>query len=368
MKFSIDRESLLEPLQLVSGVVERRQTMPVLANLLMVIDEGIMHLTGTDQEVELTAQAGSLTDSESGEVTVPARKLMEICRSLPEKAPIEGALEGNRVSIRSGRFRSHLATLPVEDFPKVEMETGEVDFSMSAKQLDSLLDKTSFAMAQQDVRYFFNGMLLEVDGESVRVVATNGQRLATSYTEDGPGNEGKQQFIIPRKGVVELGRLIADGGDAPVTMRFSPNHMHASCGQASLITKLIDGTYPDYAAAIPEAGDKVVVADRLEMREALSRTAILSNEMYRNVRLLLSKNSIEMHANNPLQEEAEETLEVDYNGGDLEIGFNVSYLIDVLSAMNGQQVKMEFTDNKSAALISDPEDDKSLYVISPMML
>lgn len=368
MKFSIDRESLLEPLQLVSGVVERRQTLPVLANLLLVIEDDVMHLTGTDQEVELSAQTGPLSSADAGEVTVPARKLMEICRSLPEKAPIEGALEGNRVSIKSGRFRSHLATLPVEDFPKVEMETGEVAFSMGADKLDGLLDKTSFAMAQQDVRYFFNGMLMEVEGPSVRVVATNGQRLATSHTSDGPGNKGKQQFIIPRKGVIELGRLIDDSGEAPVNMRFSSNHMYAGCGQASLITKLIDGTYPDYNAAIPEAGDKVVLADRQEMREALSRTAILSNEMYRNVRLLLGKNKVEMHANNPLQEEAEESLEVDYNGDDLEIGFNVSYLIDVLSAMSGQQVKLEFTDSKSAALISDPEDDESLYVISPMML
>ncbi|MEX2488141.1 MAG: DNA polymerase III subunit beta [Pseudomonadales bacterium] len=368
MKFSIDREALLEPLQLVSGVVERRQTLPVLANLLLVINDNVMHLTGTDQEVELSARTTALSGSEPGEVTVPARKLMDICRSLPEKAPIEGALDGNRVSIRSGRFKSHLATLPVEDFPKVEMDEGRMDFSMAARTLDTLLDNTSFAMAQQDVRYFFNGMLVEVEEGIVRVVATNGQRLALSETDNGPDTTEKQQFIIPRKGIVELGRLISDGDDEPVALQFSDNHMQARCGQSSLITKLIDGTYPDYRGAIPDGGDKVILANRQEMREALSRTAILSNEMYRNVRLLLSENKIEMHANNPLQEEAEESLEVDYNGGDLEIGFNVSYLIEVLSAMNGQQVKMQFTDNKSAALISDPEDNKSLYVISPMML
>lgn len=367
MKFVTEREALLEPLQLVSGVVERRQTLPVLANLLMVIKDGTMSLTGTDQEVELSAET-TLENCEPGEVTVPARKLMEICRSLPEKAIIEGELEENRVAIRSGQFRSHLATLPVVEFPNVEMEQGQAEFSMPAGKLRELIDRTSFAMAQQDVRYFFNGMLLEVENGIIRVVATNGQRLATSYLDDGLASDEKLQFIIPRKGIFELGRLIGDAGEATVELQFSPNHMRATCARATLITKLIDGTYPDYGRAIPSAGDKVLTADRREVREALSRTAILSNEMYRNVRLLIEPNKLEMHANNPLQEEAEETVSVDYNGGGLEIGFNVGYLIEALSAMAGDKVKMVFSDGKSAALISDPEDDKSLYVISPMML
>ncbi|MBD3646586.1 MAG: DNA polymerase III subunit beta, partial [Pseudomonadales bacterium] len=322
---------------------------------------------GTDQEVERSAGT-TLQDGEPGEVTVPARKLMEICRSLPEKAVIEGELEENRVAIRSGQFRSHLATLPVVEFPNVEMEQGQVEFSIVAAKLDDLIDKTSFAMAQQDVRYFFNGMLLEVDQATIRVVATNGQRLATSFLDDGPDGEEKLQFIIPRKGILELGRLIGDAGEETVTLQFSPNHMKATCGRATLITKLIDGAYPDYGRAIPSAGDKVLMGDRREIREALSRTAILSNEMYRNVRLMIEPDKLEMHANNPLQEEAEETISVDYNGGDLEIGFNVGYLIEALSAMAGDKVRMVFSDSKSAALISDPEDDKSLYVISPMML
>ncbi len=260
MKFVIDREALLEPLQLVSGVVERRHTLPVLANLLIVITDNAMSLTGTDQEVELCARTESLMDSEPGEVTVPARKLMEICRSLPANAEVEGEVEENRVAIRSGRFRSHLATLPVADFPNVEMETGEVSLSMNAGDLERLIDRTSFAMAQQDVRYFFNGMLLEVEGETVRVVATNGQRLATSYRDDGPGTGEKLQFIIPRKGVLELGRLLGDAGEKTVDMQFSANHMQVTCGGATLITKLIDGVYPDYERAIPNGGDKVVTA------------------------------------------------------------------------------------------------------------
>lgn len=366
MKFTISRESLLEPLQLVSGVIERRQTSAILANLLMIVQEGKLVITGTDQEVELTAVVTDLMVASPGEATVPARKLLDICKSLPEGADMSANLGGNRVAVDSGRFSSFLSTLPVSEFPSTKASSYEVSIELSVEDLKRLLQRTSFAMAQQDVRYFFNGVLLEMLDGVIRLVATNGQRLATSFVKIG--GQGSHQFIIPRKGVSELIRVLDDDVGESVTLSFTANHMQVDRGNVRLITKLIDATYPDYLRAIPSGGDKVVMADRQLLKEALSRTAILSNELYRNVRLLLREGKLDMHANNPQQEEAEETVTVEYEGESLEIGFNVSYLIDALSAMKGETVKMTFSEAGSACLLEDKDDVESLYVISPMVL
>ncbi|MDA0977288.1 MAG: DNA polymerase III subunit beta, partial [Proteobacteria bacterium] len=305
--------------------------------------------------------------SEGGEVTVPGRKLLDICRSLPDAADLTLNLEGNRVAVDSGRFSSHLATLPAEDFPFIDFGDAQTTISLARDDLARLLQRTTFAMAQQDVRYFFNGVLLEVEEGRVRFVATNGQRLATSSVVLD-GAEGKHQYIIPRKAVGELSRIIADGRDATVSLEFTGNHMRVMLGHITLITKLIDATYPDYTRAIPVGGDKVVTADRRVLKEALTRTAILSNELYRNVRLLLSEGKLDMHANNPQQEEAEESITIDYAGPELEIGFNVSYLIEALSVMEGDIVRLTLSDPGSACLIEDPDESESLFVISPMVL
>ena len=366
MKFTIAREKLLEPLQLTSGVVERRQTSPVLSNLLLNLEQDRLVITGTDQEVELTVVITDVIVDEPGEVTVPARKLMDICKSLPDGAEMSANLEGNRVAVDSGRFNSFLATLPVSEFPNIEVGAHDVSIELSVHDLKRLLQRTSFAMAQQDVRYFFNGVLLEVQNGLVRFVATNGQRLATSFVNTG--TQGSHQFIIPRKAVAELVRVLDEDSEEPVALNFTANHMQVDRGNVRLITKLIDATYPDYSRAIPDGGDKVVIADRQLLKEALSRTAILSNELYRNVRLMLHPGKLDMHANNPLQEEAEETVTVEYEGDRLEIGFNVSYLIDALSAMKGDTVRMTFSEPGSACLLEDLEEAESLFVISPMVL
>ncbi len=368
MKFSIDREALLDLLQAVTNVVERRQTLPVLSNLLLVVESGRLSLTGTDQEVELRGETSEVSCEQPGEVTVPARKLLDICRSLPERASIAFHLDGNRLVVGSGRFKSHLATLPAEDFPSVVIGQVAVEISLAAKVLIGLLEKTSFAMAQQDVRYFFNGLLIETADGELRFVATNGQRLGTSRYTELEADPGSHQFIVPRKGVSELIRIIPDDDAVTVTLRFSQNHLQVACARVVLTTKLIDATYPDYQRAIPEAGDKVLEGDRTEIKEALGRTAILSNEMYRNVRLLVEAGKLEMHSNNPLQEEAEEAVNAVYDGERLEIGFNVGYLIDALSAMRGSRVRMVFSDANNACLLTDPDDINSRYVISPMIL
>jgi DNA polymerase-3 subunit beta len=367
MRFTVSRDSLLVPLQLLSGVIERRQTLPILSNILLAADDGELVLTATDQEVELTIRVADIEIDEPGETTVPGRKLVDIIKSLPEGAGVVMALDGSRLGVRAARFRSHLATLPVTDFPVVETGQGETVLSLSKDLLSRLLARTSFAMAQQDVRYFFNGILVEIGDEMVRLVATNGQRLATS-TGDVPDVAEKGRFIVPRKGVSELARVLADVTDEDIELRFSGSHLRVAAGHATLTTKLIDGTYPDYTRAIPGVNDKAMVGDRLLIREALNRTAILSNEMYRNVRLTLKDSTLSIHANNPLQEEAEESVSVEYEGDPLEIGFNVSYLLDALAAMQGGNVKIEFSSANGASVLTDPEDTRSLYVVSPMML
>lgn len=366
MKFTIAREKLLEPLQLTNGVIERRQTSPMLANLLLNLEHDRLVITGTDQEVELTVVVSDVVVGSPGEVTVPARKLMDICKSLPDGAEMSANLEGHRVAVDSGRFNSFLATLPVSDFPNIETGTHDVSLELPVQDIKRLLQRTSFAMAQHDARYFFNGVLLEVQDGVVRFIATNGQRLAVSYVETA--SQGRHQFIIPRKAVAELDRVLDDDSGEPVTLNFTANHMQVDRGNVRLITKLIDATYPDYTRAIPDGGDKAVIADRQLLKEALSRTAILSNELYRNVRLMLHPGKLDMHANNPQQEEAEESVTVEYEGDSLEIGFNVSYLIDVLSAIKGNTIRMTFSDAGSACLLVDPNEAESLYVISPMVL
>ena len=365
MKFVIGREKILEPLLRVSGVVEKRQTLPVLANLLLVADNGQLSITGTDQEVEMSTRIPLDEMREAGEITLPGRKLVDICRSLTPGALLAFSLEDNRMKLHSGRFTSHLATLPAIDFPKVEIAEPDVSLDIAADVFAKLLHKTDFAMAQQDVRYFFNGMLLEFADNLLRAVATNGQRLAT--TEAAVEMSGRHQVIVPRKAVIELGKMLKDSKQ-DLTLNMTSNHLHVSQDGASLTTKLVDAAYPDYNRAIPASGDKVVSADRKELKEALGRISILCNEMYRNVRLQLSPGELQLHANNPLQEEAEEKLGVDYEGEGLEIGFNVGYMIDVLNTIEGEKVTIAMSDANSAALLTDPEDPLSRFVISPMML
>ncbi|MBT4162931.1 MAG: DNA polymerase III subunit beta [Gammaproteobacteria bacterium] len=365
MKFTINREKLLEPLHLACGVVERKQTAPILSNILLCAEGGSLVITSSDEEVELTVTIAEVSIEDEGEVTVPARKLMDICRSLPDNADMTACLDGNRVAIDSGRFSSYLATLPSAEFPSIEVGSPDVAIPLPVADLRKLLQRTSFAMAQQDVRYFFNGVLLEVEDETVRFVATNGQRLATSHVKLEE-SLGSHQFIIPRKAVGELSRIL-DGEDT-VSLNFTSSHMLLERPGLKLITKLIDATYPDYTRAIPTAGNKMVVADRQLLKEALSRTAILSNELYRNVRLIVMRDKLDMHANNPQQEEAEESIAVEYDGETLEIGFNVSYLIEALSVMQGEKVRITLMDATSACVLEDVNDTESLYVISPMVL
>lgn len=367
MHFTIQREALLKPLQLVAGVVERRQTLPVLSNVLLVVEGQQLSLTGTDLEVELVGRVTLEDAAEPGEITVPARKLMDICKSLPSDALIDIRVDDQKLLVKAGRSRFTLSTLPANDFPTVEEGPGSLTFNLPQAKLRRLIERTSFAMAQQDVRYYLNGMLLEVQSGLLRAVATDGHRLAMCSMEAAIQQDGKHQVIVPRKGILELARLLTEQ-DAEVSIVLGQHHIRANTGEFTFTSKLVDGKFPDYERVLPRGGDKLVLADRQGLREAFSRTAILSNEKYRGIRLTLAAGLLKIQANNPEQEEAEEEIVVDYNGGGLEIGFNVSYLLDVLGVMGAEQVRLILSDSNSSALLQEADNDDSAYVVMPMRL
>ncbi|MCB8890634.1 DNA polymerase III subunit beta [Vreelandella malpeensis] len=367
MKFSISREALLRPLTLVAGVVERRQTLPVLSNVLIQVEGDQVALTGTDLEVELVGRTVASQVEQEGGATVPARKLMDICKSLPEQSDIQLALEEGRAVLRSGRSRFTLSTLPVAEFPNIEDGASSQELSIPRGTLKHLIEATSFAMAQQDVRYYLNGMLLDIQNHLLRAVATDGHRLAMCSRQTEVAVAEPQKMIVPRKGILELSRLL-DDSDEPVSLTLGATHLRAHTGDFTFTSKLIDGKFPDYERVVPKNGDKVLIADRAELRQVLSRTAILSNEKYRGVRLYLEEGNLKVMANNPEQEEAEENVAIEYTGPGMEVGFNVGYLVDVLAVLDEERVQMTLADPNSSALLEEPGGGDALYVVMPMRL
>jgi len=364
MKFTAEREQILAALQAAIGVVERRQTMPILANVLLSAKDNRLAVTATDLEVELVAGADIKSGSD-GAVTVPGRKLLDICRSLPDGAKITVSQEGDRVQLRAGKSRFTLSSLPAAEFPAIEEMNVQQAVDIPQADLKRLLDKTHFSMAQQDVRYYLNGMLLETDGKMVRSVATDGHRLALCEMQLAAKGKG-QQIIVPRKGVLELQRLL--GNEGTVSLTIGSNHIRAQIGDIRFTSKLIDGRFPEYGRVIPANPPRAILADRDVLRSALQRTAILSNEKYRGIRLALKGNSMTLQAHNPEQEEAEEEIEVQYDGDDLEVGFNVNYLLDAIAAIEGSEVEIGLTDANSSCLIHAPDNSSSRYVVMPMRL
>jgi DNA polymerase-3 subunit beta len=335
MKFQIDKETLLDPLQQIIGAVEKRQTMPALSNVLIRTTDNSLTLTATDLEIELVSQIGMVVD-EPGEITVPARKLLDICKSLTNESLINFTVNDNKALVQSGRSRFSLATLPANDFPALDPINSIYEFQISQKTLRDIIDKTAFAMAQQDVRYYLNGLMLEVSSNYLRAVATDGHRLAYCEKETNADIADIKQVILPRKGV--------------------------------LTSKLIDGRFPDYNRVMPIDGNNIITADRDQLRQALIRASILSNEKYRGIRLTLEKDLIKLQAQNPDQEEADVELEVVYPGDDIEIGFNVNYMLDVLNVTGSEIVQAALRDSNSSFLLTYPDQQDCKYVIMPMRL
>jgi DNA polymerase-3 subunit beta len=367
MKFSATREQILSPLQTVIGVVERKQTMPILANVLLAAKGNRLSITGTDLEVELVA-SGEVNVTQPGEITVPGRKLLEIARALPDKATITLTVDGDKVKLSAGRSRFVLSSLAAAEFPVVEAVAAQQSLTLPQPELSRLLAKTHFSMAQQDVRYYLNGTLLETDGKMLRTVATDGHRLAIAEAALSAGGKGAQaqQVIVPRKGILELQRILGAEGDVEITI--GGNHIRVVIGDVRFTSKLIDGKFPEYGRVIPSNPTKVVVTDREALRQALQRTAILSNEKYRGVRISLVTGALKLQAHNPEQEEAQDEVEIDYKGEELEIGVNVTYLLDALGAVDTETVEIGLTDANSACLIRSPGASNARYVVMPMRL
>ena len=367
MKFTATREQLIQPVQAVIGVVERKQTMPVLANVLLSVKGSRLAVTGTDLEVELVA-SGEVSVGQPGEITVPGRKLLEIAKALPEKSTVTVSLDGERLKVSAGRSRFTLSTLAASEFPVVESVSAQQTLTLPQAELGRLIAKTHFSMAQQDVRYYLNGTLLETDGKLLRTVATDGHRLAIAEAQLATGgkNVNAQQVIVPRKGILELQRILGNEGDVEITI--GSNHIRLQIGDIRFTSKLIDGKFPDYGRVIPASPSKAVVVERDSFRAALQRTAILSNEKYRGVRVSLAKNSLKLQAHNPEQEEAQDEVEIDYKGEEMEIGFNVTYLLDALTAIDTETVELGLTDSNSSCLIRSPGTTHSRYVVMPMRL
>ena len=351
MKFSASRETILKPLHAVIGVVERRQTMPILSNVLLTVSDNKLTITATDLEVELRAVAEVVVSS-SGEITIPGRKLHDIFRALPDDVQVDFTLSGDRVTVKAGRSRFTLSTLRAADFPMVDEVAAQQTLLLDRQELRYLLEQTQFSMAQQDVRYYLNGLLFETEGKTLRSVATDGHRLALAELEMAEPAQRNEQIIVPRKGVLELQRLL--DGDGEVELTLGANHVRAQVDSIRFTSKLIDGKFPDYGRVVPAEPPNIVKADRNLLRHALQRAAILSNEKYRGVRLALAENNVTIQANNPEQEEAEESVEVEYSGEVMEIGFNVTYLLDALSAVSEDQVEVGLGDTNSSCLIRAP--------------
>lgn len=349
MKITVDRETLLQPLQAVSGVVERRQTMPILSHVLIQANDSGIKLTASDLEVELRSECAVAVE-QSGETTVSARKLLDICRTLPDNSEVKLVSSDNKLTVSSGRSRFSLAILPATDFPIVDEIGAEDEISIPQNQLKRLLERTHFSMAQQDVRYYLNGLLLELRADEVRAVGTDGHRLA--FAKEGVSSSSNQlkQVIVPRKGVNELQRLLSDT-DQPVQLHLGANHVRIKVEGTQFTSKLIEGRFPDYSKVIPVETNVSLIADRNEVRQAIARVSILSNEKYRGLRITLQQNLLKIQAHNPDQEEASEEVAVTYDGPPIEVGFNATYLLDALGAIQTDQFNLQIKDANSSALV-----------------
>ncbi|SEP37971.1 DNA polymerase III subunit beta [Nitrosovibrio sp. Nv6] len=364
-----DKDTLLKPLQTVTGIVERRHTLPILSNVLIERKQEKISFVATDLEIQITTSTEDVNpDSEEYAVTVAAKKLQDILRALPDKARVILETDENRLRAKAGKSRFSLQTLPVEDFPKFPEGTEpQAKITVQQKELKHMLSLVQYAMAQQDIRYYLNGLLLLLEDNYLRVVATDGHRLAFALMTLGAPQEEKKEVILPRKVVLELARLLNDS-DEPVTVEILQNQVRFSFSNVILVSKVVDGKFPDYNRVIPTGYEKQFDINRLLFLQTLQRASILSNEKFRGVRLILTSGNLRIVCNNSEQEEAQEELELQYDGDALDIGFNITYLLDVLNNLSSETVRCSFGDANSSALIAIPGNDDFKYVVMPMRI
>jgi len=362
----IARDALLRPLQAVSGIVERRHTLPILANVLLEQKDGKLHVTATDLEMQITA-VSDMEGKDGQATTVGARKLQDLLRALPDDAQINVDASGSKMTVRAGRSRFNLQTLAASDYPRISVGQDQLQtLSLPQRDFRSLLKLAEFAMAQQDIRYYLNGMLLVVDQGTLQAVATDGHRLSWASIAI-VGNYTRQEVILPRKTVLELSKLL-DDSDTPLTIDILANQARFRFGNVELVSKVVDGKFPDYNRVIPTGHGKKIELERATLLSALQRAAILSNEKFRGVRLVLGDDTLRIICTNSEQEEAEEEIEVPYKGDGLDIGFNITYLLDALANLSSDSVRFQFGDANSSALVTMPDREDYKYVVMPMRI
>jgi DNA polymerase III subunit beta len=362
------REALLEPLQAVAGIIERRHTLPILSNVLLSRTDTHIDFVATDIEIEITTSMTAEGPGEPKKITVGARKLLDILRALPEGAEVQLVLQDRRLQVKSGKSRFNLQTLPAEDFPRLALaEAPTTSFTVPQKLLRSLLGLVQYAMAQQDIRYYLNGLLMVVEDDQLKLVATDGHRLAYASRKVGGKNLSRQEIILPRKTIIELSKLLDDSDD-PVAIDLSAAQARFKFGNVLLVSKLVDGKFPDYGRVIPQNQPTKLMLDRIALLQALQRAAILTSDKFRGVRWVLSDGSLKITCSNTEQEEAQEELDVPYKGETLDIGFNVGYLVDVLNNLDVAEVECGLGDANSSALFTLPERSDFKYVVMPMRI
>ena len=366
MKFITKKAHIVDSLQNAAAVAERRQTIPILANLRLKTVDGKLEVTATDLEIQIKTFSELIEIEEEGETTVSARKMSELCRSLPEGENVNFSLSNGKLTVRSSNFHADFATISSDDFPEIEINEEQIPITVESNVLKRLLSKTSFSMASQDVRYYLNGMLLEIDGNKINGVATDGHRLALSSADINAADLDVRN-ILPRKAVLELSKLLSQN-EGTVELLIGASYVDVRSENLSFSSKLIDGKYPDYNKVFPTGDPLPLEISKEILQSALSRASVLSNEKYRGVRFQLSENKLKLTANNPEQESAEEEVEVIYKGSDLEVGFNIGYLLDVLNSIESETVSFEFYGEDSSCIIKEQNSEDDVYVIMPMRL
>ena len=364
----LEKEMLLRPLQSVTGIVERRHTLPILSNVMMESHGGNFSFTATDLEIQVLAQAEASGQENDFAITVSAKKFQDILRALPDGTKISLDWKENRLQVKAGKSRFQLQTLPAEDFPKLSpLEDANSSIKIPQKLFKHLLNQVQYAMAQQDIRYYLNGMLLVIGDNEIKVIATDGHRLSFASAKLDQSELPSQEVILPRKTVVELMRLLSDSDDE-IELVIGKNQVKFSFSNITVTSKIVDGKFPDFNRVIPTGYSNHFTIDRLTLLQAMQRAAILSNEKFRGVRLVLTNGSLKVICTNTEQEEAEEELEIDYAGQPLDIGFNVTYLVDVLNNIDNSQVVCSFGDATSSGLLTIPGNDQFKYVVMPMRI
>lgn len=363
----INKEEFLKPLQSVAGIVERRHTLPILSNVLIQITEENLSFVATDLEIQITAAVSHRGDTGNTAITVSAKKLQDIVRALPDNAEIAFDSKDSRLQLKAGKSQFNLQTLPADDFPTLSLPDELIsELSLPQSTLKHLFNQVQYAMAQQDIRYYLNGLLMVLEPGTVKVIATDGHRLSLASMIAETVNQ-TAEAILPRKTVIELIKLLGDN-DEEVRIKLGKNLVTFSFGNINLVSKVIEGKFPDYNKVVPAHYQNHVILNRLDLLHAMQRAAILSNEKFRGVRMVLTQNSMRVICNNTEQEEAEEELEISYINEPLDIGFNVTYLLDVLNNINNSEVDCSFGDANSSCLITVPGDDRFKYVVMPMRI